>query len=594
MATYTRLGPYLLANELASDATGRISRGLTLVGSGFDRHYLVRTFSDELVELGLAKLADGEGVLEQLAGARGYGSNYQFEAGKTPYVVCDYVPGRSLAQVLRKTREEQIPLGVDHALSVLQGMAQAILQLHGKGIHHGILSPHSVWVGFEGSTLLLDAPYAAVLQTLLPKAHAMAAELAPYRAAGSATPLQQDLYALGSVLYELLTLDKLPAGKVTPELLAAATLKAAQEEAPIPGEIIALLNRLLMLGTPFESVPAFNADLERVLYDGEYSPTTFNMAFFMHTLFRDESDSDTQAMKADQGADFTPFLTSGAGSQQMLEGGSNGNVLKYSIIGGAILLAAFGVLVLRDMGNARRNADLQAKIVALDRENAENNAKLLDLNKAQEQARVKEAQLAKLALEGKTAEERAKAKKDLEEAKAMTEQLARQREEALKKRQEISAQSQTIAQSIPQPAAPKAEAPKPVAAAPAPTPAPAQTPTPAPAPAAAPAAQHRAADVELPVTIATQTMPVAPRVSKKFLPQSLRTANVIKVAVKVQVDEQGHPIKVLIVNGVDGTWGYNESAQSAAMNSGFNPATRNGKPIKGWINMDYNFPIPKN
>jgi hypothetical protein len=62
-----------------------------------------------------------------------------------------------------------------------------------------------------------------------------------------------------------------------------------------------------MVDKPFDSANAFNAELERVLYDGDYSPTTFNMAFFMHTIFRKENEQDNQAMKDDQSGDFSQF-----------------------------------------------------------------------------------------------------------------------------------------------------------------------------------------------------------------------------------------------------------------------------------------------
>jgi TonB family protein len=586
MATYTRLGSYLLASELASDPLGRISRGLTLSGGGFDRHHLIRTFSDELTGLGLARLAEARQVADTLAGARGYGANYQIETGTTPCVVCDLIPGRSLAQVLRKTREEEIPLGVDHALSVLQGLAQSIIQLHGKGIQHGLLSPHSLWVSYEGSTHLLDAPFAAILQPLLPKAPNLAADLAPYRTAAATSPLQQDLFALGAVLFELLTLEQLPSGAGLPEALASATLKAAQEEAPIPGEILALLHRLLLLDEPFSNAPTFSAELEKVLYDGEYSPTTFNMAFFMHTLFREEAESDSQAMKNDQGADFTPFQAKATGAANVLDAGSNSNVLKYSIIGGCVLALAFGGLLVSNMANARRNADLQAKIVALDRENADNNARLLDLTKAQDEAKTREAQLTRAATEGKTAEERTKAKKDLEEARKKTEDLAKQREEALRKRQEISDKTQTIAQTIPKPAKEVAPAPPPVAAPVQPVPA---TPQPVAAPQPKPAVEM----VETPVAVAKQPPLLPPRSgSRKFLPPGLQNTE-IKVGLKIYVNEQGTPLKVIVANGVEGHAGYNEAAQANAMATTFTPATRNGKPIKAWITIDYAFGLPK-
>jgi len=581
MATYTRLGSYLLATELAADALGRVSRGLTVTGGRFERHHLIRTFSDELTDLGLPRLAEAAALADLLAGTRGYGANYHVEPGRNPFVVCDHIPGRSLAQVLAKTLEEQIPLGVEHALSVLQGMAQAVLQLHGKGARHGLLSPHSVWLSFEGSTHLLDAPFAALVEGLLPKARLLAAELAPYRPAAAAGPLQQDLYALGAILFELLTLDKLPGAGAIPEALAGATLKAAQEEGPIPPEVHTLLERLLLLGEPFASAQAFNVELEKVLYEGEYSPTTFNMAFFMHTLFREEAETDAQAMKADQGADFTPFLAAATGSARVLEGGSPNSLLKYGILGGGLVAVVIGGLLLSNMANARRNADLQAKIVALDRENAQNNARLLDLTRAQEEAKLKEAQLTKAATEGRTAEERTRAKKELEEARRKTEELARQREEALKKRQEITEKTQTIAQAIPQPA--KEPAPAPQAQ-------PAAAPAPAPA---APAPQPRAAaePVETEAAFIRQAPVSAPRVQKRMLPPALRNGKP-RVSLKVQVDEQGRPLRIIITGGVDGAFGYNEAAQNAAMASTFAPATKNGRPVKSWMTIDYEFPIP--
>ncbi|MDP2876230.1 MAG: hypothetical protein Q8O00_08605, partial [Holophaga sp.] len=309
MASYTRLGTYLLANELTADPFGRIHRGLSLSGSSLERHALVRTFSDEIIEAGLpSKLEEINRVAALLTTQRGFGHGYKVFGGRSMHVACDYVQGRSLAQMLEKSKVEQIPLGVDHALSVLQSLAQALVQLHGKGLSHGMLSPHSVWISFEGATHILDAPFAACLHTLLPKCPTIQASRASYQGPSGTSALQQDLFALGAVFYELLTLSKLPSHDLLTATLAKATLKAAQEDDLIPTEILGILKRLLGVEKGFESPSVFITELERVLYDGDYSPTTFNMAFFMHTLFREENEHDNQAMKADQAADFSPFL----------------------------------------------------------------------------------------------------------------------------------------------------------------------------------------------------------------------------------------------------------------------------------------------
>ncbi len=589
MASYTRLGSYLLSSELTADPVGRIQRGLSLAGSAFEKHLLLRTFSDELVEAGIGgRMAEATRVAGILAGSRGFGTNYHAEAGRAPHIVCDYVPGRSLAQVLKKTREEQIPLGVDHSLSVIQGLAMSLMALAAKDLHHGALSPHSIWVSFEGATQVIDAPYAAVLAGLLPKAKGLEKELAPYRAPEPRNPLQQDLFALGAVLYEMLTLEKLPAPEAIPAALSRATLKAAMEDGPVPAEISGLLSRLLLDASAFPSMGEFNKELERVLYDGDYSPTTFNMAFYMHTLFRDEAEQDSQAMKADQGMDYTPFLPSEGASRSVLVNADGQSRVKYFVYAGAAAVAILGFFGYKYRELRSENNAIQVKLAELQQLKAANENKLLDIAKQEESQKALQEQLAKKASEAKTAEERAKAKKDLEESKAKAQELARQKDEALKKQQELTNQGNTIAlsaqkaapQPVPQPPPPpKQEAPAPAVVA---------TPVPqAPAPAAAAPAQQET--VETPVSLVRRVSPAVPRIANKaFLPANLREGD-IKVILKIFVDAQGHPVKVVIVQGVAGPFGYNDSAQNAALASGYAPATRNGKPTTGWMTLEYNF-----
>ncbi|NTV73069.1 MAG: hypothetical protein HGA66_02555 [Holophaga sp.] len=590
MASYTRLGSYMLSSELTADPIGRIHRGLSLSGSAFEKHHLLRTFSDELVDAGIgARMGEATRVAGILAGSRGFGTSYHAEPGRAPHVVCDYVPGRSLAQVLKKTREEQIPLGVDHSLSVIQGLAMSLMALAAKDLHHGALSPHSIWVSFEGATQIIDAPFAAILAGLLPKAKGLEKELAPYRTPEAKGPLQQDLFALGAVLYELLTLDKLPAPEAIPAALSRATLKAAMEDGPLPAEIASLLNRLLLDTSAFPSMGEFNKELERVLYDGDYSPTTFNMAFYMHTLFREEAEQDGQSMKADQGVDYTPFLPSEGASRSVLVNADGQSRVKYFLYAGAAAVAILGFFGYKYRELRSENNAIQVKLAELQQLKAANENKLMDIAKQEEFQKIQQEQLARKATEAKTTEERAKAKKDLEESKARAVELARQKDEALKKQQELTNQGNTIALSAqkaapaPPPAPPKQEAP-----APAPAPVVVAAPVPqAPPPAAAAPVQQEM--VETPATLVRRVSPTAPRIANKaFLPAGLRDGD-IKVVLKIFVDAQGHPVKVVIVQGVAGPFGFNDAAQNAALASGYAPATRNGKPTTGWMTLEYNF-----
>ncbi len=601
MGTYTRLGSYLLASELSGDPLGSIHRGVVIAGSNFDRHVLVRTFSEELFQAGMnTRLPEAGRVVPLLGGARIFGLGYRLEGGKSPHVAWDYVPGRTLAQLIEKAKVEQIPFGVDHALTVIQGVAQAIVQMQAKGVNHGILSPHSVWVSFEGATQVVDAPYAALAKSMLAKAPAARQKLAAYLQGPENDALQQDLFALGAVLYELLTFERIPVGGDLQGILDRATLKAAQEEVPLPAEIRAFLGRLMLGRQPFPTVEAFSAELERVLYDGEYSPTTFNMAFFMHTLFREENDRDATAMKAEQGDNYLGYtaagesLRSGATRVEHIDGHAEEQVNQKNktvlIAGGlaAVVILGLGYIFFGrpkvDPAMQKQLADLQLLKVQLEQQQSDLNAK------AQAEAQ-KTADIQKQLSETKSAEEKAKLQKQLEEAQQRKADLDRQRQQAEEQQRQLAEQKKAaearaaaVAQAAPPPppppapvpeipkAVPMQEAPKPMAPGPLP---------------AGPQAATQVPVVEQPARVVNQVAPMFPLRAKQMRWEANQEHD---VHLRVFVGEQGQPLKVMVKQGIPGPYGFDDAAIEAANKSSFAPATRDGKPVRAWVEILYRFP----
>jgi len=599
MGTYTRLGSYLLASELASDPLGAVHRAVVIAGNGFDRHVLVRTFSEELFQAGMnTRLAEAGRVVPLLGGARIFGMGYRIESGKTPHVAWDHVPGRSLAQLIDKAKVEQIPFGVDHALTVIQGVAQAIIQMQAKGVGHGVLSPHSVWVSFEGATQLVDAPYASLVKSMLAKAPSVKHKLASYLQGPEGNALQQDLFALGAMLYELLTFERLPVGGDLQGLLDRATLKAAQEDAPLPAEIKAFLGRLLLGRQPFATVDAFSTELERVLYDGEYSPTTFNMAFFMHTLFREENDRDATAMKAEQADNYLAYtaagetLRSGATRVEHIDGHAEAQTSQKNstlLIGGglaAVVILGLGYIF---FGRAKVDPAMQKQLAELQLLKVQIEQQKSDLDAKAKVEADKTAQLQKQLSETKSVEEKVKLQKQLEEAQARKLEVERQQKLAEQKLAEQRAAEQRLAEqkkaaeakaaALPPPPAPEVPKPQPMQEAPKPI----TVPTPVQQ-----APQAAAAPVNEPARVVNQVPPTFPL---RAVQMRWETNKEHDVRLKVFVGEQGQALKVSIIEGVSGAYGFDEAAIEAANKSSYSPATRDGRPVRGWTpEIVYRFP----
>lgn len=615
MTNYTRMGSCLLAAKLTEDPFGGIHRAVQTTGSAFDKHLLVRTFSEEFQQAGIGtKASDITRALPQLGGSRAYGQNYRVEGGKPAHVVCDFVLGRSLAQLIEKAKSEQVPFGVDHALSVIQGVAQSVVQMHAKGLHHGVLSPHSVWVSFEGAIQLIDAPYASSLAALTPRSVTAQTVLAPYLQGGEAA-LQRDLFGIGAILYELLTFDKLPVGlDLVGGALRRATLKAAQEEAPLPAELQNFLGRLLLGQAPFTSVEAFNQELERVLYDGDYSPTTFSLAFFMHTLFREENDKDQAAMKAEQADNFLAFtaagesLRSGATRVQhidTLEAEQQKSKKQVFLVGGiAAALALLGGVYF--LGRSRENPEvlqMRAQLAELQRKAAEQEQQRADLEQKQRAEADKEKRLQEQLAATRDAKAAEEIKKQIEDAKKRKEELDRQQKELAARSKQLQETQAAVAQKVAPAEAPKPQpsAPQPPAPQPQPQPQqqaqqmpPAQPMPTQPIPVAPPSAQPAAAtpaglSIETPVRPLNQAVPEFPNRARQMRWEATKE-HVVRL--KVFVDETGRPLQVKIIEGVPGgaAYGFDDAAVEAANKSTFIPATRDNKPIKQWTEMVFRFP----
>jgi serine/threonine protein kinase len=139
-------------------------------------------------------------------------------AGGTPFIVMDYVDGRNLRQILSQCATRKILLPVDFAAYVGHVVSQALAHAHtGRdeqdrplGIIHCDVSPSNVFVSKMGAIKLGDFGVALTPGAArgLPAAFGKAHYLSPEQILGRPPTPQTDIFALGAVLFELLTDEK--------------------------------------------------------------------------------------------------------------------------------------------------------------------------------------------------------------------------------------------------------------------------------------------------------------------------------------------------------------------------------------------------
>jgi serine/threonine-protein kinase len=219
----------------------RIARGgMATVYSGFDTR-LDRAVAVKVMH---ATLADDDAFVERFRREAKAAAKLSHpsvvaiydqgeDAGRV-YLVMEHVNGRTLRAVLR----EHGPLPVAEALDVADGVLSALGAAHAAGLVHRDVKPENVLVTDDGTVKVADFGLARAIEatnhtiadgTLL----GTVAYLAPEQVETGAADPRADIYALGVVLFEMLT-GQVPFSGGTPLQVA---YRHVNEDVPAPSSL---------------------------------------------------------------------------------------------------------------------------------------------------------------------------------------------------------------------------------------------------------------------------------------------------------------------------------------------------------------------
>lgn len=155
------------------------------------------------------------------------------------YIVMEYLPGGSLEEWM-----ERGTVGVEQAIRVMADVCAGLEYAHEKGVVHCDIKPGNVLFAAEGTAKVADFGVAHVSEELMTRSWQSASGfaagtmlyMAPEQLDGVRDDPRVDIYALGAMLYQLLTgrpyLDfRLPARNISDQVHNASQIKEGQ---PVP------------------------------------------------------------------------------------------------------------------------------------------------------------------------------------------------------------------------------------------------------------------------------------------------------------------------------------------------------------------------
>jgi serine/threonine protein kinase len=158
------------------------------------------TYSRYERELDIGKRLDHPGIQRFLADGR-------LDGSVAPYLVFEFIDGRNMRDYLTKNA----PLDVAHSVDLAAQLADVLQYVHGHDVVHRDLKPENLLITPDGKLKLVDFGIALLRGARRLTFQRLSSEvgtpdyMAPEQVQGERGDARTDVYALGVILYEMLT-----------------------------------------------------------------------------------------------------------------------------------------------------------------------------------------------------------------------------------------------------------------------------------------------------------------------------------------------------------------------------------------------------
>lgn len=257
-----------------------------------------------------------------------------FELGEAKgsfFIVMEYLDGESLSAVYRQSKKDHKPIPDHLAVKLAAWAAGALHYAHSRVdengqpqcIVHRDVSPQNLVVTFDGSLKVVDFGIAKIAShaTASGKLKGKLAYMAPEQARTQPVDARTDVFALGVVLFELITHGRLFPRADELEILSRLTVaehlpRASERRPDVPASLDVLIAKA-MAAEPeqrYQTAADFQTALEDWLVSTGHRATNADVAAYLKDLFAERIASRKALIDAAKRGD----LASSAASAQVL------------------------------------------------------------------------------------------------------------------------------------------------------------------------------------------------------------------------------------------------------------------------------------
>ena len=291
---------------VASGGMGSVYLAEQLGVEGFKKTVAIKTIKNDLLDnegtkqmfISEAKLV-ADLIHENIAQVYNLG-----ETEDQMFIVMEYIKGINLSRFIRQHLKLGQPIPSDMACFICSRIARALSYAHVKTgvdgeplqVVHRDVTPANVLIDTLGVVKLTDFGIAKAITMGTPDEKKVLMGKYPYMSPEQVrlegTDARSDIFALGIVLYEMLTGHKLMDVKSRPELMAlleSGDLYSRSDfPADTPAELVDILDTMLKIdkNDRLNTARKLVVTLEKHMYDKGYGPTNEKLALYLRKLFQ--------------------------------------------------------------------------------------------------------------------------------------------------------------------------------------------------------------------------------------------------------------------------------------------------------------------
>jgi len=299
-----KFGQYVLVEKIATGGMAEVWKARMRGVEGFQKIVAIKKI--------LPHLSDNQDFIEmfvdeaKLAAQLNHNNIIHiYDLGKIQtsyYIAMEYIDGYDLKTILRRGEERDHPMGVELALFIASKVASALDYAHRKkdfderemGLVHRDVSPQNVLISQEGDIKLCDFGIAkAASKASHTQAGALKGKLqymSPEQAWGRTIDRRSDIFALATVLFEMLTNRKLFSGdnelSILEQVREARVLPPSQHNEDVTPQIDAVVLKALQKdpANRYQTAGEMARDIDAILYSFKPTPTSADLAIYMHRI----------------------------------------------------------------------------------------------------------------------------------------------------------------------------------------------------------------------------------------------------------------------------------------------------------------------